>query len=163
MTDYYGVNGAKIVAKGFPDLPYGVAGGHLQRFFSDTISVVSAVASGDRIWMGAIRSDAILDGDLSKIFYDDMGTSITIDVGADSTELAAYRDGNTLSKLVSGLDVATAAGSASLTSNVATADKGKPLWQALNLPRDPLMAINLYATFTGDPGTGNIHWKWVGS
>lgn len=165
MTDYYGVNGTKIKAvKGFPDLPYGVAGGNLQKLFADQIVVASALASADRIWLGAIRSDAVLDGDLSKITFDDMGTTITIDVGCDDTEAAVspYISGSS-TKLVSALDVATAAGSSSLIANIATAKKNLPLWQQLGLTQDPRCQINLYATFSGDPGTGNIAWKWVGS
>jgi hypothetical protein len=165
MTDYRGVNGTKLNSKNTDGLPFGIVGGYLACFMKDYLSVPGALGDGDRIPLGKVRSDAYLDGDLSKITFDDMGTSVTIDIIADSTvpEIADALNGNSISKLATAIDVATAAGSASLLAGVPTTGKHLPLWQQLNMAWDPGCEIELFAKFSGNPGTGNIGWKLIGS
>ncbi|WP_303832344.1 hypothetical protein [Asticcacaulis taihuensis] len=165
MTDFYGVVGTKIKSKGNGNADFGVVGGYLTVFVKDYRSVPAELTSGDRVPLGWVRSDAYLDGDLSKLFFDDMGTAITLDIVADETvfDIANALGTNTIAKLATAVDVATAAGSTSLLAGVATADKHKPLWQQLNLKFDPRVEIQLFAKFTGDPGTGNLSWKIIGS
>lgn len=165
MTTYRGVIGTKIAGPGGNLISFGCVGGYLACFMKDYISVPTALGDADRISLGKIRSDAYLDGDLCKIHYDDMGTAITIDIGADATvpAILAALKGNTIAKLASALDVATAAGSSSLLASVVTANRHKQLWEQLNLAEDPYCEIELFATFSGNPGTGNISWKIIGS
>ena len=166
MTKYYGENGTKLkVGRSTPDLAYGVSGGNLQTLAKDNYSVVAGVNDTDQVFLGSIRSDAYLDYDLSKITFDDMGTSITVDIGAEATvpAIAQALNGNTIALLADNIDVATAAGTAFLLASVAANKKHLPLWKQLNLDYDPRCEIDLWLTFAGNPGTGNLNWKFVGS
>lgn len=163
MTTYRGVVGA--LARLGRQVPFGVNRGYLSCFAKDFIALPGAAVAADRISLGVVRSDAYLDADLSKITFDDMGTSVTIDIGADPT-VPVVKDalnGNTIALLTDNLDVSTAAGSATLLGSVTTANRHKPLWQMLNFDYDPQCEIELFATFAGDPGAGNLSWKIIGS
>ena len=162
MTIYRGVNGVKNTSKNNGDQPFGINGGYLACFAKDYLAVVTAVADTDKISLGKVRDDAYLDADLSKITFDDMGTSITLDIGCDDVAMADWVSGSS-TLLADNIDVATAAGSSSILASVATANKHKPLWQQLGLTSRPYKEIELFATFAGNPGTGNVHWKIIGS
>ena len=166
MTTYRGYIGTKIAGRGGNMNAFGCVGGYLACIIKDGIALPTAAAQNDLVSLGKVRSDAYLDGDLSKIHFDDMGTSITMDIIADGTvpALLAALKGNTIAKLATAIDIATAAGSASLLAGVATANRHKQLWEQLNLAEDPMVEIELFAKLLGgDPGAGNLSWKIVGS
>lgn len=120
----------------------------------DTVELATAFAQNDRVILGDIRSDAIINPLTSMIWFDDMGTAITMDVGGD---------GATENALVAAQDVATAAGNCLLYKSVDVANYWKPLWQVLGLTADPKKPIRLYAKLEGgDPGTGTLTWQIMG-
>jgi hypothetical protein len=96
--------------------------------FSRTLEVTAAAASGSTYTLGYVPSNAIILG-LSKVSWDDLAStgSPTLDIGT-----ANDADGFT-----DGLDLATAAGSASLIKDIA--NYGKHAWQ-------------YDSTLTADPG-----------
>lgn len=157
MTDYTGdVVGALIAATRTANplsIPNALKGGCDVVFFRDTIEVVTAFAQNDRILLGAIFSDAIINPVTSVIWFDDMGTAITLDVGSTATENA----------LVAAADVATAAGSCLFYKDVDVAKFCKPLWEVLGLSSDPGGTIEIFAKLEGgNPGTGTITWQITG-
>lgn len=154
MADFVGsIVGAQLASVPPELAPKWAKGGAERILMRDTIEVPTAFAQNDRVVLGAIRSDAVINPLLSMIWFDDLGTSITMDVGDATTE----------NKLVAAQDVATAAGSCSLYKSVDIADYAKPLWQVLSLTKDPKKPITLYAKLEGgDPGTGTITWQIVG-
>jgi hypothetical protein len=111
------------------------------------------LAQNDRILLGKIRSDAILDPLTSVIWFDDLGTSVTMDIGSTAAENA----------LVAAQDVATAAGSCSILKSVDIANYHKKLWQLLGLSADPGVPIEIWAKFEGaNPATGTVAWQIIG-
>lgn len=154
MTTYLGdLVGSKIDAKqSTPLIAQALKGGMDQVLVRDSIALPSAAVSGDKISLGKFSSTAILDP-ASTIWFDDMGTSITLSVG----------DATTGNQLVNAADVATAAGSISLLKSVSNANLFKPLWQQLGLASNPGGKIELLATLAGgDPGAGEIAWQVKG-
>jgi hypothetical protein len=135
------------------NVPNALKGGTDVVLIRDTIEVVTAFAQNDRVKLGDFPSDVIINPLQSQIYFDDMGTSITMDVGSTATENA----------LVAAQDVATAAGSCGFYKNVDVANYWKPLWQVLGLGADPGGTIAIFAKLEGgDPGTGTITWQVVG-
>lgn len=111
------------------------------------------LAQNDRILLGKIRSDAIIDPLTSVIWFDDLGTSVTMDIGSTAAENA----------LVAAQDVATAAGSCSILKSVDIANYHKKLWQLLGLTADPGVPIEIWAKFEGgNPATGTVAWQIIG-
>ncbi len=159
-TDYYGVNATIDRSRTGNEVPQGINGGFLACAAKDYISVAAGVGDTDRVFLGRVRSDAYINGLLSVIYFDDFGTAITIDIGADPlvTAIDEALGANTIAVLTDNLDVATAAGSSSITASTTTAHKHEPLWKQLNLEWDPQCEIALWATFSGNPGTGNLSW-----
>jgi hypothetical protein len=128
-------------------------GGSDKVFIRDTVEVLTAFAQNDRIKLADLPSDAVINPLSSVIWFDDMGTSITMDVGSTASENA----------LVAAQDVATAAGSCSVYKSVDVANYWNPLWQVLGLSSDPGGTIAIYAKLEGgDPGAGTITWQIVG-
>lgn len=118
----------------------------------DTIELAAA-AINDTIFMGKYPSNTILDPDACKVWFDDLGTSVTLDIG----------DVNDPDGLVAAQDVATAAGSASAMKTVDIANYFKPLWAQLGYAKDPGGLIELYATIKGAAATGTLSWQLKGS
>lgn len=155
MTDYSGdlVGGVINTAQSTPLIPLARNGGVDKVWRRDTIEVVSAFAQNDRVSLGSYYSDLVIDPITSFIWFDDMGTSITMDVGSTASEDA----------LVAAQDVATAAGSCSLYKSVDVAKYPLPLWSVLGLSADPGGTIELFAKLEGgNPGTGTISWQVKG-
>lgn len=127
-------------------------------------------AQDDYISLGYVGWDTRFDA-ISTIEFDDMGTSITMDVGVASNP--ANVGATAPACLVSAQDVATAAGSVSILKSVGIANRRKPLWQlagyaSLQAARDATKAdgsrAELIATLKGgNPGAGTIAWSIYGS
>lgn len=134
--------------------------GRVSRMLSDFWT--GDAAQDDYISLGYVDWSTRFDAH-SVIDFDDMGTSITLDVG-----VALDPD-----CLIAAQDVATAAGSVSLLKSVAIANRRKPLWQlagyaSLQAAKDATIAdgarAELIATLKGgNPGAGTIAWSVYGS
>lgn len=118
----------------------------------DTVELAAAPVD-DTIWLGKFPSNTILDPDGCKVWFDDLGTSVTLDIG----------DVNDPNGLLAAQDVATAAGSASVMKSVDIANYFKPLWAQLGYTKDPGGLIELYGTIKGAAATGTVSWQLKGS
>lgn len=104
--------------------------------------------------------NTILDPMTSVIYFDDLGTSVTMDVGFLNDEDA----------LVIAQDVATAAGNCSILKSVDIANYHKPLWGLAGYA-SKLEAVDAgYKTATivakmeaANPVTGTLAWRIYGS
>jgi hypothetical protein len=155
MTTYYGSKVGSVInsLQSTPLVAQAHKGGQQYILVRDTIELVTAFAQNDLISLGKLHSDSVIDPIASVIWFDDLGTSITMDVGSAATENA----------LVAAQDVATAAGSCSVLKSVDVANYCKPLWEILGLASDPGGFIELFAKLEGgDPGTGTVSWQIVG-
>lgn len=155
MATFYGVLvGAVLSATtSTPLVAAALLGGQDHVLIRDRIELSADVAENDLISLGKIRADAIINPTASMIWFDDLGTSITMDVGATGAENA----------LVAAQDVATAAGSCALFKSVDIANYWKPLWEVLGLSANPGGTIELFAKLEGgNPGTGTMAWQIVG-
>lgn len=155
MTDYVGdvVGAVRSAVQSTPLIPIALQGGSDKVLIRDTIEVVTAFAQNDRILLGNLPSKAVINPVTSVIWFDDMGTSVTMDVGSTASENA----------LVAAQDVATAAGSCLFYKSVDVAKFCKPLWEVLGLSADPGGNIAIYAKLeSADPGTGTITWQIYG-
>ena len=154
MVDFTGaLAGAASGAVPRALIPKAYKGGADRVLVRDRIAVAAAFAQNDRILLATLRSDTIINPLTSFIWFDDMGTSITMDIGSTAAENA----------LVAAQDVATAAGSCSILKSVSIANYWKELWELLGLSADPRIPISLFAKLEGgDPGTGNLAWQIVG-
>ncbi|WP_309628207.1 hypothetical protein [Brevundimonas sp.] len=134
--------------------------GRVARMLSDYWT--GDAAQDDQISLGFVDWTTRFDA-ISTIDFDDMGTSITLDVGvALDTDC-----------LIAAQDVATAAGSVSLLKSVAIANRRKPLWQlagyaSAQAARTATVAVGgraeLLATLKGgNPGSGTLAWSIYGS
>lgn len=120
-------------------------------FAADTFE--GDMAQNDTLVLGAIPSNAIIDPNQSILWFDDLGTSITMDIG----------DSNDTNNLCSAIDVATAAGNTKILASVDIANYYKPLWKLLGYTTDPGGKLTIYATFAGgNPAAGSIAWQIVG-
>lgn len=127
-------------------------------------------AQNDVVSLGYVDWSTRFDA-ISTLDFDDMGTAITLDVGVASN--AANVGAGAVSCLISGQDVATAAGSVGLLKSVAIANRRKPLWQlagyaSAQAAKDATVSdggrAELIATLKGgDPGAGTIAWSIYGS
>lgn len=155
MATFFGslVGSVLAAAQSVPMVPVALRGGSDRVFVRDTIELATAVAQNDLISLGKIPSKAIINPVTSIIWFDDLGTSVTMDVGSLAAENA----------LVAAQDVATAAGSCSVMKSVDVANLFKPLWELLGLSADPGGMIELFAKLEGaDPGTGTVTWQICG-
>lgn len=128
----------------------------LRVFVQDGVQIPSGAVVGEKIYLGDVSWDAILDPDLCKIHFDDAGTSVVLDIG----------DSNDDNALADNLDIATAAGSASLMASVDRANYGKRLWQLLGYATRPKSGkARLYATIQGANTSAacDLYWKIVGT
>ena len=128
----------------------------LRVFVQDGVQIPSGTEIGSKIYLGDVPWDAILDPDLSKLHFDDAGTSVVLDIG----------DSNDENALADNLDVATAAGSASLMGSVDRANYGKRLWELLGYASRPKTGkARLYATVAGANTSAacDLFWKIVGT
>jgi hypothetical protein len=156
MADVLGTIGTLLAAASGAN-PLGISlalkGGCDYVLIRDTIELASSFAQNDRVLLANVPSDFIFDPLGSTIWFDDLGTAITMDVGSTATENA----------LVAAQDVATAAGSCSVVKSVDVANYGKTLWELLSLTADPGGTIAIYAKLEGgDPGTGTMTWQIKG-
>lgn len=120
-------------------------------FVADTFE--GDLAQNDTLVLGAIPSNAIIDPIQSKIWFDDLGTSVVMDIG----------NANDTDNLASDVDVAAAASSASILASVDIANYYKPLWKLLGYSTDPGGKLTLYATFqAANPASGSVAWQIVG-
>jgi hypothetical protein len=120
----------------------------------DRAELAASFAQNDRVSLGKIRSDAIINPVASVIWFDDFGTSVTMDVGTTASENA----------LVAAQDVAAAAGSCLLFKSVNIDKYFKPLWEVLGLTSDPGEPIELFAKFEGgNPDAGSLSWQIIGT
>lgn len=155
MADFYGalVGSVLLSTSSVPLVDAALSGGKDHVLVRDRIELAEAFAQNDRVSLGKIRSDAIINPVTSIIWFDDLGTSITMDVGSTAAEAA----------LVAAQDVATAAGSCSVMRSVDIANYWKPLWEVLGLSADPGGAIEIFAKLEGgNPGTGTMAWQIMG-
>lgn len=110
-------------------------------------------AQNDTVSLGLVPYEAILDPVGSVIFFDDMGTSITLDLG----------DATHTNTLVAAADVATAAGSVSALKAVDIINHGFPLWKMLGYTTNPGGNCELLATLAGgNPAAGTLAWQIIG-
>lgn len=110
-------------------------------------------AQNDLISLGKLSSKAVINPITSFIWFTDLGTSVTMDVGSAATENA----------LVAAADVATAAGSVSVLASVAITNHWKTLWELLGLATDPGGEIELFAKLEGaNPASGSLSWQIMG-
>ncbi|ODT88110.1 hypothetical protein [Phenylobacterium sp. SCN 70-31] len=162
MTDYNGDLVGTVLASGAGPNPKGVSsarkGGSDKVFIRDTLELVTAFAQNDRILLGMVAADAVLDPILSVIWFDDLGgAGLTMDVGGAGSSAGPEN------ALVGGQDVTTAAGSCSALKSVNISDYWKPLWQLYGLSANPGGMLPVYAKIKGaDPGTGTVTWQLVG-
>lgn len=155
MTDYVGDKVGAVVntLQSTPMVANALKGGQEHVLIRDTFEMPTAFAQNDRLSLGKVRYDAYINPVASVIWFDDMGTSITMDVGSTATEDA----------LVAAQDVATAAGSCLLYKSVDVAKFASPLWEVLGLASNPGGLVELFAKFEGgNPGTGTITWQIIG-
>lgn len=155
MSTLYGSKVGSVInaLTSTPLIPAAYKGGEECIFVRDVCEVAASAAQNDLISLGSLPSDAVINPVTSVIYFDDMGTSITMDVGSAATENA----------LVAAQDVATAAGSCSVLKSVDVANYHKPLWEVLGLASDPGGEIELFAKLEGgDPGAGTIAWQICG-
>lgn len=155
MTTYYGAKVGAIVnsLQSTPLVAAAYKGGQEYVLVRDTVELETAFAQDDLISLGKFHSDVVINPDTSTVWFDDLGTSITMDIGSAAAENA----------LVAAQDVATAAGSCSLYKSVDIANYHKPLWQVLGLSSDPGGFIELFAKLEGgNPGTGTVAWQVCG-
>lgn len=148
MTDQVGVYATLAAATtGGPIYQAGIKG---PTFIRDRINVDAA--QNDRIFLGSVPSTAIIDPLASKIWFDDTGTSVTMDVGDTTYENA----------LVAAADVAAAAGSVSVIGSIAIENYWKPLWAQLGYSADPGGQIDLYAKLeAANPASSDFAWQIV--
>lgn len=155
MTDYFGdLVGSKVSARETtPLLPAALKGGQDHVLIRDRIELPLAAAQNDRVLLAKLRSDTIINPVGSRIWFDDFGTSITMDVGSTANENA----------LVAAQDIATAAGSCDLLKTVDIANYWKPLWELLGLSADPGGFIEIFAKMKGgNPDAGTLTWQIIG-
>ncbi|MFC5346268.1 hypothetical protein ACETK8_15790 [Brevundimonas staleyi] len=127
-------------------------------------------AQNDIVSLGYVGWDTRFDGH-STIHFDDFGTSITLDVGV--ANISGVNASGSAACLISGQDIATAAGSVSLLKSVAINSRKKPLWQlagfaSFQAAKDATVAdggrAELIATFKGgNPDAGTLDWAIYGS
>lgn len=117
----------------------------------DTIELAAAPVA-DRVSLGLLPSNTVLDPDGCIAWFDDLGALVTLDVG-DATDPNA---------LTAAQDVAAAAGSFNLMKSVDVANYFKPLWQTLGMAEDPGGTIELFATIAGAAATGTVSWQIKG-
>lgn len=113
---------------------------------------LAAAAINDTIWLGKFPSNTVLDPAGCTGWFDDLGTSVTLDVGG-----ANDPDGLTAAQ-----DVATAAGSFNLLKSVDIANYFKPIWAQLGYAADPGGVLDLYATVKGGAATGTFAFQIKG-
>ena len=123
----------------------------------DRIELAGAVVT-KTISLGKFPSASYFDPLACMIYHDDLGTSVTLDIGhAAVGSVAADPDA-----FVNDQDVATAAGSFSLFKSIDIANWFKPLWQTLGMAADPVAEIELIATIAGGTATGTVVWSFQG-
>lgn len=144
-----GYNGANATPK---PVGFGLEKATNHILIRDTVELAAA-AINDTIYMGKFPSNTILDPDASKVWFDDLGTSVTLDIG----------DVNDPDGLCAGQDVAAAAGSANVMKSVDIANYFKPLWAQLGYAKDPGGLIELYGTIKGAAATGTLTFQLKGS
>ena len=113
-------------------------------------------AQNDTLFLMELYSSAVLSDVISRLQWTGMGAGVTVDVGfANDTRRvvkAATDNGAGLvsqgDALVDGLDTANA-GSGTLVSGVALADRFKQLWELAGLDRDPKVMLKIQMTFLG--------------
>lgn len=138
--------------------------GYVEQFLhiavQDRCEIPTGVEVGSKIYIGDISWDFIPNRDLSTLYFDDMGTGVSIDLG----------DANDPDALIDGQDVSAAAGSASLLKTVDIDKHGDPMWKLLGYAtRDAAgktgPKARLYITIAG-ANLGNaatIAWTLAGT
>ena len=106
-----------------------------------------------------LKWDTLLD-DLSSVDFDDMGTSVNVDIGFLNDPDA----------LCDGQDVSTAAGNVKLMKSVTIANRTKPLWALAGYASKQAAIDAGYekATITltfvdANPASGSLAWHIYGS
>lgn len=118
----------------------------------DTIELTAAPIN-DTIWLGKFPSNTVLDPAGCMVWFDDLGTSVTLDIG----------DVNDPDGLTAAQDVATAAGSFNAMKTVGVENYFKPLWALLGYASDPGGLLELIGTIKGGAATGTVSWQFHGS
>ncbi|PJN96875.1 hypothetical protein CNY89_00025 [Amaricoccus sp. HAR-UPW-R2A-40] len=121
---------------------YPLDGRQITRTF--TVEVAAAASANTQYRLGRIPTTAAIIGGLSKIYWDDLAStgSPTIDVGLKAVNANVTTDVDALND---GLDVATAAGSASLIKDIA--NYGKQAWEFVaGVTADPGGELDLIVT-----------------
>lgn len=155
MTDYTGdlVGSQLSTTQSTPLISSALRGGQDHVLVRDRYEAAAAVAQNDRVLLAKLRSDTIINPLASKIWFDDFGTSVTLDVGSTAAENA----------LVAAQDVAAAAGSCDFLKSVNIDKYFSPLWEQLGLSADPGGYIEIFAKFEGaNPDAGTLAWQIVG-
>ncbi|WP_312598230.1 hypothetical protein [Brevundimonas sp.] len=129
------------------------------------------VAQNDILSLGYVDWTTRFDPTLSVIEFTDFGTAITLDIGV--AYIVNQNAAGAAACLLSGQDIATAAGSASPLKSVAIADRHKPLWQLAGYASAQAARAatvkdggraEVIATFKGgNPDAGTLSWSFYGS
>lgn len=129
----------------------------------DRCDVASGASIGSKVYLAPVSWDFIPIRELSTVNFDDAGVAVTLNFGDASFPTA----------LISGQDIAAAAGACSAIKTIDISQEGDPLWKLLGyadraaavLANDGSQMAALYFSIAG-AATGAIltlAWKLVGT
>lgn len=111
------------------------------RAHHDKMVITAADSVGSKYYLGKLPSNCRLLPD-SKVYFDAIGASATLDIG----------DADTVDALSTDLDISSA-GSAGALDNIAIEEYGQYLWEMLGLSADPGGQIDIIGTLAGAAAT----------
>jgi len=119
-------------------------GGGAVRCWTETVETGAADSASSTYLLARLPSNARIMG-MSKVYYDDLGTiAATLDIGVYNTSGKSDITDDP-DALNNGLDVSTAAASASLIADIA--NYGIPLWDHVNgQTTDPVAMLDIKAS-----------------
>jgi hypothetical protein len=130
----YGSKVMTLIANSTPvkAAPVGLLGGRV-RVAIDTVEVTAAASAGSTYDLGRLPSNAIIITTLSKLHFDDLGTTTsTLKVGLFGVNDSTNDDDNILQTTMD----PTSAGSAAV-GPIGIANYGKTVWELLTFTSDP--------------------------
>jgi hypothetical protein len=119
-------------------------GGGAVRSWTETVETNADDSASSTYLLARLPSNARIMG-TSKVYFDDLGTtSATLDIGVYNTSGKSDIT-NDADAMNNGIDITTAAGSASLISDIA--NYGIPLWDHVNgQTTDPVAMLDIKAS-----------------
>jgi hypothetical protein len=119
-------------------------GGGAVRCWTETVETNADDSASSTYLLARLPSNARIMG-TSKVYFDDLGTtSATLDIGVYNTSGKSDIT-NDADAMNNGIDITTAAGSASLISDIA--NYGIPLWDHVNgQTTDPVAMLDIKAS-----------------